>query len=606
MFPVRSISLVRLWLVAGLLGAANPLAPPARAAAAEDFLYATIPKVGAELRDLPYRYLVPADCDPLREYPLIVFLHGVGECGDNNTSQLDREANGALSLVSAPCQAAAPCFMLAPQAGRAHGWDVDTLKQVARAIGKLEADYPIDHNRIYLTGISMGGGGAWRILTQYPFLFAAAVPMSGVGAGAYERIVGVPVWCFHALDDTVVGIRGSDDAISALRRAGGRAIYTRYSTGGHAIWPTAYATPFLRPWMLAQWRNRPMTGAPLVSITAPGWHWAVPPPVSLRSVAGTASIPGGVTKINWTFTPWVGGGGVDTSAYAFAAGTDQWLVTDAPVAGDSTLFLAIATGPSWATGTGVATGGGVTTLNDYFWNVPTGADLSAPSVVIALPTSTGLTSTPNSLLALEGTAAGAAGKTVGGIWWRNDRGGEGAGVGTTAWSICDIDLQPGDNLLTVTVRDSASITASTTLLVHAQFGGYSEWRLSQFSGADQTNDAVSGPLEDPDGDGLANILEYAFGTPPMQSQSGVMPVGAVVPGTAAPALSITHRRSKAANLIFGYEASADLVAWGAAEVTTVVEYPDVDGDGQTELVCASLVLSAGDARRFLRLRVSLP
>lgn len=592
----------RLLSVAVFVSVVLGLAPSGAAATASDFLSATLPKAGAEPNDLPYRYLVPSGYDAAREYPLIVFLHGSGERGNNNTAQLNNNANGALQLVSAANQSIAPCFMLAPQASVAEGWNANTLNQVVRSIARLEADYSIDPNRIYVTGLSMGGGGTWEILTRYPFLFAAAVPMNGWGAGSYEKIVGIPVWNFHAVNDGSVGVAGSDNAVSALRQAGGRAIYTRYATGGHGIWPTAYGNPYLRPWMLSQRRNQPVAGSPIVSITSPLPPIVPPPAVSTRSVAGTASIPGGVTQVNWTFTPWIGGAGVDTSTYAVATGTDNWTVTAAPVAGNSTLFLAIATGPSWATGTGSATGGGVTTLNDFFWNVPTGANLSAPSVAITAPSSTGVLDTSSSLLTLAGTATATGGKTVKAISWRNDRGGQGFGVGTTSWNIVDIDLQPGDNLLTVTVRDSSSITASTTLLVHAQFGGYAAWRLAQFLGADQTNDAVSGPLADPDGDGVANLLEYAFGTIPTNVELGAAPVAVVAGST----LALVHRHSKGAAVAFAYETSIDLVTWTPATVTSAVENADVDGDGRTELLRASLTSSTGDARRFLRLRVSLP
>src|SRR6185369_1761567 len=133
-------------------------------------------------------------------------------------------------------------------------------------------------------------------------------------------------------------------------------------------------------------------------------------------------------------------------------------------------FLAIATGPSWATGTGSATGGGITTLNDYFWNVPSGANVVPPTIAIATPTSSGALTTAAMSLNLTGTAASAGSKTVQAVTWRNDRGGEGIGLGTTSWHIDSIDLLPGDNLITVTVRDSSSITASTTIVVHMTAG----------------------------------------------------------------------------------------------------------------------------------------
>lgn len=443
---------------------------PALAATATDFLSAVLPKTGAEPSDLPYRYLVPTGYNASVSYPLIVFLHGSGERGNNNTAQLGNNANGALQLVSTANQNASPCFMLAPQASVAEGWNANTLAQVIRAIQLLKTTYSIDPNRIYVTGLSMGGAGTFEIITRYPFFFAAAVPMSGWGAGTYEKITGIPIWVFHSVDDGTVGVSGSDNAVSAVRQLGGRVIYTRYATGGHGIWPTAYANPYLRPWMLAQRRNQPMAGAPIISITSPAPPIVPPPAVASLNIAGAASVPGGITKVNWTFTPWLGAAGVDTSTYALASGTDSWSVSSAPVAGNSTLFLAVATGPSWATGTGSATGGGITTLNDCLWTVPTGANVTAPTITLVTPTSTGSLTTAATTLNLTGTAAVIGGKTIKGITWRNNRGGAGTGLGTTSWNIDGIDLQAGDNVLTITVRDSSSITSTATLTVFVTTG----------------------------------------------------------------------------------------------------------------------------------------
>jgi hypothetical protein len=316
----------------------------------------------------------------------------------------------------------------------------------------------------------MGGAGTWEIITRYPFFFAAAVPMSGWGAGSYEKITGIPIWAFHAANDGTVGVNGSDNSVSAVRQLGGRVIYTRYATGGHGIWPTAYDNPNLFSWLMGQRRNQPITGTPLISITSPAPHVVPPPAVSSLNISGVASVPGGVSQVSWTFTPWVGAAGVDTSTYSLASGTDAWSVNGATVAGNSALFLAIATGSSGATGTGSATGGGATTLNDYLWTVPTGANVAQPTVEIAAPTGTGSFTTAATTLNLSGTASAVGGKTIKGVTWRSNRGGEGIGLGTTSWSIDGIDLQSGDNVVTVTVRDSSSITRDTTITVHATTG----------------------------------------------------------------------------------------------------------------------------------------
>ena len=106
---------------------------------------------------------------------------------------MGNNTNGALQLVSAANQAASPCFMIAPQASVVEGWNAKTLGQVFRAVPLLETTYSIDLHRIYVTRLSMGGAGTWEIVTRYPFFFAAAVPMSGWGAGSYEKNTGIPL-----------------------------------------------------------------------------------------------------------------------------------------------------------------------------------------------------------------------------------------------------------------------------------------------------------------------------------------------------------------------------------------------------------------------------
>lgn len=456
--PLRPHAIAILAL-AGLLAV-----PRADAATAADFLYATLPKAGSEPYDLPYRYLVPAGYNAANAYPLIVFLHGSGERGTNNTSQLNNNANGALQLVSTANQAAFPCFMIAPQANISDGWNGNTLPQVVRAIRLLESSHHIDHDRIYVTGLSMGGAGTCSIITANPTVFAAAVPMSGWGAGSYEKIVHIPQWFFHAANDGTVGVGGSDNAVSALRNLGCPVIYTRYASGGHGIWSTAYGTPHLLPWMMAQRRNRPVAGTPILTITSPASHIVPPPPANTLNVAGTVTLPAGagsVAAVGWGFNP--GANSLNVGSLTAATGTASWTAAAATTT-SATLFLAVAEVPSWSTSLG-----GVTTLNDWLWNVPRSANTSAPTVTITAPSTTGSWTTATTSMTLSGTAAGASGKTIRQITWRNDRGGSGQALGTTAWSVTDLGLATGANVITVTARDSASITGTTTITV--QVGG---------------------------------------------------------------------------------------------------------------------------------------
>lgn len=444
-----------------------------QAATPSDFLFGSLPKTGSEIADLPYRLLLPPNYDANVQYPMIVFLHGSGERGNDNISQVNHNAGNVLQFVSADNQAAYPCFMLIPQANTTDGWNGNTLGQVVRAIRQLSATYSIDHNRIYLTGLSLGGAGTWTAINRFPSVFAAAAPMAGWGPGNYERNAGIPIWCFHAADDPVVTVLGSDSAVAGTRQAGGQVIYTRYTTGGHNIWGTAYGNPYLLPWLMAQRRNQPMRGDLLIEITDPSDRFVPASVLPTRDASGTATLPGGVAQVNWSFVSFASLPGFNLATYPLASGTSPWSVRGAPVAVDSALFLVVASGSTWASGTGSDTGGGTTTVNASFWNIPLNANLSAPSLQIQIPQPSGtVVSNPN--LTLAGTASAANGKSVKMITWTNNRGGQGVAVGTSTWSADAIDLAPGDNIITATARDSAGITAQASITVTLQSGGDTE------------------------------------------------------------------------------------------------------------------------------------
>lgn len=428
-------------------------------ATAADFLAGKVVKQGAEKYDLPYRYYVPPSYyDTATAYPLIVFLHGAGEKGNNNTSQLNNNANGALQLISGDNATAYPAFMLAPQANTSEGWNANTLTQVMRAIDQLGASYTIDRNRIYVTGLSMGGNGTWQIITLFPFSFAAAVPMSGWSSGNLDRVTLLPIWAFHAVDDPTVAVSGTDGATITVRKDGGHVIYTRYATGGHGIWPTAYATPSLLPWMMAQRRNQPVAGIPALTITSPSVEVLPPPGPTSMTITGTTALPDGITQVNWTTAPSGGGAGIDPSGYSLATGTTNWTVSTTT---SSSIFYVVATGPTWGRN---GVGGGANTVNDSFFRVPRGSDLTVPTIAITSPADSFI-QTADAQIGLSGTAAPAGTKVLRAVTWRNDRGGEGKAVGTATWSVEKIDLAPGDNVISMTVRDNVSIVATTQIVV---------------------------------------------------------------------------------------------------------------------------------------------
>lgn len=220
---------------------------------------------------LPYRFIKPKNYNPAVKYPVIVFLHGQGERGTDNVSQLGGTALGARALVSTAGpdnQTNYPCFLVAPQAPVSGTWSGWTAAEVPiRAIlDTLNQHYSIDNDRICLTGISMGALGAWPIVAAMPDTFSCLVPQSGGGGTGVSTMQKIPIWAFHAENDSTVVCNGTDSSVYTFRSRGFPLIYTRYNTGGHGIWETAYQHPQLAAWIAAQRRGEAMQGVPAVTI----------------------------------------------------------------------------------------------------------------------------------------------------------------------------------------------------------------------------------------------------------------------------------------------------------------------------------------------------
>jgi predicted esterase len=208
---------------------------------------------------LPYRLVRPPGYVATMKYPLVVFLHGSGESGTDNRLQISKNIGtntpGSVFTTTAN-ETKFPTFFIAPQTPTATiGWNSGSKSLVAalKLITALEAEFSIDTNRIYLTGLSLGGMGTYTAIQENPNLFAAAIPMSGHGDPTVAaKIAHIPIWDFHGAMDPSVDVAGSRDMIAALRAAGGMPRYTEYPNGMHDIWFMAYNTPDLLPWMNAQ------------------------------------------------------------------------------------------------------------------------------------------------------------------------------------------------------------------------------------------------------------------------------------------------------------------------------------------------------------------
>jgi len=217
---------------------------------------------GADGAVMPYRLFVPdtASAGPL---PLVVYLHGGGAAGTDNVRQLFLgNAVGTRLFASPDLQARHRAFVAVPQAPTTHRWYALTSDSLSR-YGQLVVElvetlidrYPIDPDRVYLTGLSRGGRGTWDIARKRPDLFAAAVPSCGEGTPSKAASLGdLPIWAFHGAQDATVSVEGSREMVAALRALGSTVKYTEYPDEGHSACTFPYREPELAEWLFQQRR----------------------------------------------------------------------------------------------------------------------------------------------------------------------------------------------------------------------------------------------------------------------------------------------------------------------------------------------------------------
>jgi predicted peptidase len=228
---------------------------------------------GASTIEFRYRLLCPepavANGQSDGRYPLVLYLHGAGERGTDNAKQLKYLPTW---LAEPAMRQKYPCFVLAPQCRMDERWvdvswaDATSTPQpatptvdLAAATAALEdvlAREAVDPDRIYLTGLSMGGYGTWDLVARSPERFAAILPVCGGGdERVAARIASLPIWCFHGDADTAVPVQRSRTMIAAVKEAGGRPIYSELSGVGHDSWTPAYRDAFVLDWLFSQRRK---------------------------------------------------------------------------------------------------------------------------------------------------------------------------------------------------------------------------------------------------------------------------------------------------------------------------------------------------------------
>jgi len=211
---------------------------------AHEFVFKT--GSGDDAKEVKVRYwlFLPENYQEDRPVPLMLFLHGAGERGEE--LELVKKW-GPPKLVEKDTKF--PFLVVSPQCPKKQRWDVE---QMVALVKDVTATYRVDQSRMYCTGLSMGGYGTWAIAAKYPQLFAAVVPICGGGDPAKAKaLVKLPIWVFHGDKDKSVPLDRSKKMVDAIREAGGNVKFRIYPDVGHNSWSLTYGDPDVYKWLLS-------------------------------------------------------------------------------------------------------------------------------------------------------------------------------------------------------------------------------------------------------------------------------------------------------------------------------------------------------------------
>ncbi len=218
-------------------------------------ILATIWLVSAHAQQTAQKFVIETDyllylpqgytSDTTTRWPVMLFLHGAGESG---TDIEKVKVHGPPKLIAEGRQY--PFIVVSPQAQR--GWRKEILFDLLQSIF---SDYRVDRDRVYLTGLSMGGFGTWDLAMEHPETFAAIVPICGGGdSSKVWTLRHMPVWCFHGAKDNIVPLSASQNMVDALKKYNPTVKFTVYPEATHDSWTETYANESVYEWLLAQRR----------------------------------------------------------------------------------------------------------------------------------------------------------------------------------------------------------------------------------------------------------------------------------------------------------------------------------------------------------------
>jgi len=251
MTKINRLVLLTVACLAAMTGCA--LAGPKRIPAADvkPGQYAQVLETkGAGAVRIQYVLYIPQDYAKAKEpWPLVLFLHGLGE----RAPDIEKvKKHGPPKLIARGKRF--PFICISPQCPAKSWWpkEVGALKAL---LDDVAVRYNVDTDRVYVTGLSMGGFGTWALAIDQPKRFAAIAPICGKGVpGKVARIKHVPTWVFHGAKDRTVPLKASEEMVAALKAAGAEPKFTVYPDAGHDSWTATYANPEFWKWLLAQRR----------------------------------------------------------------------------------------------------------------------------------------------------------------------------------------------------------------------------------------------------------------------------------------------------------------------------------------------------------------
>ncbi len=223
-----------------------------------------------------YQIYVPCEYSPEKKWPIILFLHGAGEGGTDALLPTEYQIGSAIRRNPERY----PCLVLFPQVQNKGGWTNEDLVFAHKTLVRARNEYNIDSNRIYLTGVSSGGKGAWSLLNSYPKLFSAALIVCGRllppikdGVRALEKypilsdvsskefdnlaqsLLMTPIWVFHGDNDPIFNVIDVRLAVSRLAARNVPITYTELNGFGHDVWDIAYYSKEVISWLLSHRRS---------------------------------------------------------------------------------------------------------------------------------------------------------------------------------------------------------------------------------------------------------------------------------------------------------------------------------------------------------------